>query len=139
MFLFGNLLYTIILVINAIAILSEDRFLARIGFSKTSYDPAFGQGADQSVKGKIINLVASIRVIMRGCGYEQAQGLTHNPRSTIDCFQHFDNNLRAHTWLERSEFTARNGFLLRQQYRFILYADQGLEEESKEISTVPWL
>lgn len=102
-----------ILLINAIAILSEDRFLARstfyillrstlgrkriqhlpppsltrgvhtkkpaqeerltniytytVGFSAKSYDPAFGQsGPDQSVKGKIISLIASVRMIMRG-------------------------------------------------------------------------
>ncbi|KAF3764818.1 hypothetical protein M406DRAFT_43547, partial [Cryphonectria parasitica EP155] len=59
-------LLVIVLLINAIAILSEDRFLARIGFSAKSHDPAFGQsGPDQSVKGKIISLIASVRMIMR--------------------------------------------------------------------------
>ncbi|EGY23068.1 uncharacterized protein VDAG_04506 [Verticillium dahliae VdLs.17] len=54
-----------ILLINAVAILSEDRFLARINLSPASYDPAFGQGADASVKAKIINLIASVRTLMR--------------------------------------------------------------------------
>ncbi|RBR24809.1 uncharacterized protein FIESC28_02377 [Fusarium coffeatum] len=54
-----------ILLINAIAVLSEDRFLARINLSPASYDPAFGAGPDASVKAKIINLIASVRTIMR--------------------------------------------------------------------------
>jgi hypothetical protein len=57
-----------VLLINAIAILSEDRFLARIGWSASSAtEPAFGAGAggDASVKAKIINLITSIRTLMR--------------------------------------------------------------------------
>ncbi|KAH8891920.1 Yos1-like protein [Thozetella sp. PMI_491] len=65
MYLFGNLIYISVLLINAIAILSEDRFLARINLSPSSYDPAFGQGADASAKAKIINLIASVRTLMR--------------------------------------------------------------------------
>ncbi|OTB14383.1 hypothetical protein K445DRAFT_319204 [Daldinia sp. EC12] len=66
MILLGNLLYVTILLINAIAILSEDRFLARINLSSTSYDPAFGAGPDsQSVKAKVVNLIASVRMVMR--------------------------------------------------------------------------
>ncbi|KAH6690409.1 Yos1-like protein [Plectosphaerella plurivora] len=65
MFFFGSFLYAAVLFINAIAILSEDRFLARINLSPSSYDPAFGQGADASVKAKIINLIASVRTLMR--------------------------------------------------------------------------
>ena len=57
-------------MINAIAILSEDRFLARIGLSPSTYDPAFGQPGvgvqgDASIKAKIINLIASVRTLMR--------------------------------------------------------------------------
>ncbi|KAI8628026.1 Yos1-like protein [Xylariaceae sp. FL1651] len=66
MMLLGNLIYVSVLLVNAIAILSEDRFLARINFSSASYDPAFGAGPDaQSIRGKIINLVASVRTLMR--------------------------------------------------------------------------
>ncbi|KAK7421040.1 hypothetical protein QQX98_002398 [Neonectria punicea] len=65
MLFFGNFLYIAILLINAVAILSEDRFLARINLSPASYDPAFGSGADASVKAKTIHLIASIRTIMR--------------------------------------------------------------------------
>ncbi|KAI0483364.1 Yos1-like protein [Xylariaceae sp. FL0804] len=67
MLLLGNLVYVSILLINAIAILSEDRFLARINLSSASYDPAFGSGGldSQSFKGKVINLIASVRTLMR--------------------------------------------------------------------------
>ncbi|ERS99828.1 protein transport protein YOS1 [Sporothrix schenckii 1099-18] len=72
MYLLGGFLYVSVLLINAIAILSEDRFLARIGLSPATYDPAFGQpggggvgGGDASIKAKIINLIASVRTLMR--------------------------------------------------------------------------
>ncbi|KAH6898976.1 Yos1-like-domain-containing protein [Thelonectria olida] len=72
MLFFGNFLYStplpslnFPLLINAVAILSEDRFLARINLSPASYDPAFGSGADASIKAKIIHLIASVRTIMR--------------------------------------------------------------------------
>ncbi|CEJ85570.1 Putative Yos1-like protein [[Torrubiella] hemipterigena] len=62
----GNLFYVSCLLINAVAILSEDRFLARISLSPASYDPAFGAGADsQSVQAKIVHLIASVRTLMR--------------------------------------------------------------------------
>ncbi|PFH58784.1 hypothetical protein XA68_13200 [Ophiocordyceps unilateralis] len=65
MLFFGNFVYIAILLINAVAILSEDRFLARINLSPASYDPAFGIGADASMKAKIINIIASVRTTMR--------------------------------------------------------------------------
>ncbi|KAJ9157799.1 hypothetical protein NKR23_g560 [Pleurostoma richardsiae] len=65
MMILGNLLYVSCLLINAVAILSEDRFLARINLSPASYDPAFGQSQDTSVKSKIITLIASVRTLMR--------------------------------------------------------------------------
>ncbi|KAF9892004.1 hypothetical protein FE257_002968 [Aspergillus nanangensis] len=69
MFFFGlgKLFYSIILVINAITILSEDRFLARIGWGRTQQtDPSFGVSYDgSSVKAKTINLISSVRTVMR--------------------------------------------------------------------------
>ncbi|KAK4086667.1 hypothetical protein Purlil1_9057 [Purpureocillium lilacinum] len=65
MLFFGSFLYIAVLLINSVAILSEDRFLARINLSPASYDPAFGSGADASIKAKIIHLIASVRTIMR--------------------------------------------------------------------------
>ncbi|KAL7273672.1 hypothetical protein RUND412_003444 [Rhizina undulata] len=55
-----------ILIVNAIAILSEDRFLARIGWAAQS-EPSFGTGArgEQSVKTRLIDLISATRVLMR--------------------------------------------------------------------------
>lgn len=60
----------IVLVINAIAILSEDRFLARIGWAAQQPEPtpsfgAAGGGGDVSIKGKIINLISATRLLTR--------------------------------------------------------------------------
>ncbi|KAJ5476665.1 hypothetical protein N7475_002394 [Penicillium sp. IBT 31633x] len=68
MFFFGlgKLVYVIVLIINAIAVLSEDRFLARVGWGRTQVDPGFGATYDStSVKAKSINLIASVRTVMR--------------------------------------------------------------------------
>ncbi|KAH0288570.1 hypothetical protein E4T48_07326 [Aureobasidium sp. EXF-10727] len=68
MFFFGlgGLFYVSVLLVNAIAILSEDRFLARIGWGSVQQEPAFGGPADNtSVKSKVINLIASVRTLMR--------------------------------------------------------------------------
>ncbi|TGJ80388.1 hypothetical protein E0Z10_g8376 [Xylaria hypoxylon] len=66
MMLIGNLIYVLVLLTNALAILSEDRFLSRINFSSASYDPTFGTGPDnQSIRTKAINLLASVRTLMR--------------------------------------------------------------------------
>lgn len=66
-FAFGNLIYISVLLVNAIAILSEDRFLARVGWSNSVSEPAFGtgNGGDASVKSKLINLMTSVRTLMR--------------------------------------------------------------------------
>jgi len=66
-FAFGNLIYISVLLVNAIAILSEDRFLARVGWSNTVSEPAFGtsSGGDASIKSKLINLMTSVRTLMR--------------------------------------------------------------------------
>ncbi|EGX96207.1 protein transport protein yos1, putative [Cordyceps militaris CM01] len=66
MFFLGNLFYVSCLLINAVAILSEDRFLARINLSPGSHDPGFGTGSEpQSVQAKIVHLIASVRTLMR--------------------------------------------------------------------------
>ncbi|KAF2682690.1 Yos1-like protein [Lentithecium fluviatile CBS 122367] len=62
----GGLLYVAVLFINGIAILSEDRFLARIGWTTNASDPGFGgQRDDVSIKARLINLVSSVRTLMR--------------------------------------------------------------------------
>ncbi|KAI9660174.1 MAG: hypothetical protein M1829_006510 [Trizodia sp. TS-e1964] len=65
LFGFGNLIYITILLVNAVAILSEDRFLARIGWSPQSFEPAFGRNNESSVKARMVNLIASVRTLMR--------------------------------------------------------------------------
>jgi len=58
----------IILIVNAIAILSEDRFLARIGWAaqSTQADTSFGaNGGDMSVKAKAVNLISATRLLTR--------------------------------------------------------------------------
>ncbi|OJJ74680.1 hypothetical protein ASPBRDRAFT_193386 [Aspergillus brasiliensis CBS 101740] len=83
MFFFGlgKLVYVIILLINSLAVLSEDRFLARIGWGRTQADPAFGATYDTtSVKAKTINLIASVRTVMRT---SNAKGETHMSASWL--------------------------------------------------------
>lgn len=66
MFFLGNFFYVLVLLINAIAILSEDRFLARIGWSATTYNNSFGAAPEsESIQAKIIHLIASVRMLMR--------------------------------------------------------------------------
>ncbi|KAF2496549.1 Yos1-like protein [Lophium mytilinum] len=60
----GGLFYVSVLLVNAIAVLSEDRFLARIGWTSGS-DPGFGGMQENSVKAKMVNLVSSVRTLMR--------------------------------------------------------------------------
>lgn len=69
LFGFGKLIYITVLLLNAIAILSEDRFLARIGMGRSSMNnDSVGFGGRQdpdSVKSRIINLISSIRMVTR--------------------------------------------------------------------------
>ncbi|KAF2835531.1 Yos1-like protein [Patellaria atrata CBS 101060] len=63
---FGGLFQVAILLVNAIAVLSEDRFLARIGWSNVPTDPGFGGIQETtSVKARTINLITSVRTLMR--------------------------------------------------------------------------
>ncbi|KAF7846019.1 hypothetical protein BT93_L5589 [Corymbia citriodora subsp. variegata] len=73
LFLFplGNLIYITVLLLNAVAVLSEDRFLARIGWgraspqSSTGFNTYGGQNEQDSVKSRIVNLISSIRMVTR--------------------------------------------------------------------------
>ncbi|KAK5696806.1 hypothetical protein LTR97_008110 [Elasticomyces elasticus] len=66
-FNFGGFFQASILIVNAMAILSEDRFLARIGWGSAQNEPAFGGGVQDntSAKAKMINLINSVRTLMR--------------------------------------------------------------------------
>ncbi|KAK1925460.1 putative integral membrane protein required for ER to Golgi transport [Papiliotrema laurentii] len=79
---FGQIFYVALLFTNAIAVLSEDRFLAKIGWSTRTtqqanagfghasnpniYDQSFGGGNEgASIKSKLINLISATRTLMR--------------------------------------------------------------------------
>ena len=62
----GGLIYVGIFLINAVCVLSEDRFLARIGFTQGSQQASFGSTPEQSMGVKLVNLITSIRLVARG-------------------------------------------------------------------------
>jgi len=67
---FGNIIYIGVLLLNAVAVLSEDRFLARIGMGRNAFsnsDPGFGsrQPDTDSMKYKLVVLINSTRTVMR--------------------------------------------------------------------------
>jgi len=51
------LLYITVLLLNAVAVLNPERFLARIGLH--------GSPDEEGVRGKVIQLVAAVRTLMR--------------------------------------------------------------------------
>ncbi|KAJ3356002.1 hypothetical protein GGF32_001743 [Allomyces javanicus] len=78
MFSLGSLFLVGLLLVNAIAVLNEERFLARIGWGPQSVYGDFGQqhppgnhmqmqqqGSDSSVKAKLIGLMSAVRTLMR--------------------------------------------------------------------------
>ncbi|SCU91534.1 LADA_0F10550g1_1 [Lachancea dasiensis] len=61
----GRLFYVFLLLINAVAVLSEERFLRRIGLgSNSNQAPVFGQ-QEHSTKSKVIQLISSIQTLLR--------------------------------------------------------------------------
>ncbi|KAF1819518.1 Yos1-domain-containing protein, partial [Dissoconium aciculare CBS 342.82] len=86
-----------VLLVNAIAVLSEDRFLARIGWgsSQQQAEPSFGGGGQDnaSVKAKMINLINSVRTLMRStfcASYPR-------PLGSISCLQLWGPDSSPHT------------------------------------------
>ncbi|XP_065195116.1 immediate early response 3-interacting protein 1-like [Sycon ciliatum] len=57
----GSLLQAILLMVNAIAILHEQRFLAKVGWGSDAAQ-TFGE---PTVKSKIITLINSVRTLLR--------------------------------------------------------------------------
>ncbi|AMD19973.1 HCL178Cp [Eremothecium sinecaudum] len=60
----GRLFYVILLLVNSVAVLSEERFLRRIGLGSKSQQPAFGQN-DNSTKSKLIKLIGAVQTLLR--------------------------------------------------------------------------
>ncbi|PWN28212.1 Yos1-like protein [Jaminaea rosea] len=74
--MFGTLLYVSVLCLNAIAILNEDRFLSRVGWSSasiqyeqqhsfTSGPGGHGGSSDAGVKERLVNLMGAVRTLLR--------------------------------------------------------------------------
>ncbi|CAO3626373.1 unnamed protein product [Cunninghamella echinulata] len=67
----GQLFYALLFFINGIAVLSEDRFLARrvvvylFGWSVQMEQNGFGGEQTQSFKYKVVNLISAVRTLMR--------------------------------------------------------------------------
>ncbi|KAH8830875.1 Yos1-like protein [Flagelloscypha sp. PMI_526] len=77
----GSAIYIAVLLVNSLAVLNEERFLARIGWSTAQSAPnpsaSFNQSYDQSgygtyqapaepgIKQRLIELVAAVRTVMR--------------------------------------------------------------------------
>ncbi|KAJ3769511.1 Yos1-like protein, partial [Lentinula raphanica] len=71
----GTIFYVSILLVNAMAVLSEDRFLARIGWTsarpQSNHNPGFqaydqpGFGQEVGIKTKIIDLISAVRTLLR--------------------------------------------------------------------------
>lgn len=70
MFGFGKFLYVGLLLLNAVAILSEDRFINRLGLGTSNTQSSnqfnqFGEVSGSSVKGRLINLIGATRTVLR--------------------------------------------------------------------------
>ncbi|XP_057314670.1 immediate early response 3-interacting protein 1-like [Hydractinia symbiolongicarpus] len=57
-----SLLEVILLVINAMAVLNEERFLSKVGWGA---DQMAGFGDQPGVKQQLLNLIRSVRTVMR--------------------------------------------------------------------------
>lgn len=69
MFGLGGLFYAALFFINAVAVLSEDRFLARIGWTaQPTQSPGFydaSQGQQSEVKARLVSLITATRTLLR--------------------------------------------------------------------------
>lgn len=63
-FTLGNLLYVCVLLINAVAVLHEERFLARVGLSNAG-NTQYSQGNTSSIKGQMVQLISAVRTLLR--------------------------------------------------------------------------
>ncbi|KAF8351465.1 ER-to-golgi transport membrane protein [Amanita rubescens] len=74
----GTILKVALLLINSIAVLNEERFLARIGWLSTPQQPrdtnsvyqaydqsSYGATQDVGIKARLIDLISAVRTLMR--------------------------------------------------------------------------
>ena len=59
---FYSLLEAVLLVVNAMAVLNEERFLSKIGWGT---DQMAAYGEQPSAKQQLLNLIRSVRTVMR--------------------------------------------------------------------------
>ncbi|QGN16160.1 protein YOS1 [Kluyveromyces marxianus] len=64
MFGLGRLFYVVLLLINSIAVLSEERFLSRIGLGRQSNQAVFGQ-QENTTKSKLVQLITAVQTLLR--------------------------------------------------------------------------
>eukprot|EP01126_Amoeba_proteus_P036897 TRINITY_DN3777_c0_g1_i4.p2 TRINITY_DN3777_c0_g1~~TRINITY_DN3777_c0_g1_i4.p2 ORF type:complete len:102 (+),score=3.35 TRINITY_DN3777_c0_g1_i4:162-467(+) len=60
-----SLLESVLLIINALAILNENRFLKRVGLYSSGEEPAFGDDKRSGVKTKIASTLSAVRLLLR--------------------------------------------------------------------------
>ncbi|CAI4060308.1 SKDZ05G1515 [Saccharomyces kudriavzevii ZP591] len=61
----GRLFYVILLLINAVAVLNEERFLRRIGLGRSNDEaPVFGQDQN-TTKSKVVQLIGAVQTLLR--------------------------------------------------------------------------
>lgn len=65
LFGFSNILYLGLLLTNAVAVLSEDRFLQRIGWGSQTSQTGYNQYGGSSVKERLISLINATRTVLR--------------------------------------------------------------------------
>ncbi|KAF9075830.1 Yos1-like-domain-containing protein [Rhodocollybia butyracea] len=106
----GTFLYVSILLVNAMAVLSEDRFLARIGWTSArpqnnNNNPAYqaydqpGYGQEVGIKTKIIDLISAVRTLMRStCPVLFTDSTISRIYSTVNCSQHTSYIVRTTIW-----------------------------------------
>ncbi|KAM6391592.1 immediate early response 3-interacting protein 1 [Rhynochetos jubatus] len=58
-----SLLQAALLVVNAIAVLHEERFLRRVGWASDQGIRGFGE--EPGIKAQLINLIRAVRTVMR--------------------------------------------------------------------------
>ena len=62
-FTIGTLFEAALLLVNAIAILNEERFLAKVGWGKDFRNEGFGDRG--GVKYQLVNLISSVQTLLR--------------------------------------------------------------------------
>lgn len=83
---------SVLLFINSIAILNEERFLRRIGFGDKSNEER------STIKLQVVNLLRSIRTILR------SKFLFDSKYSTSNIFKFIHNPLRLDLWIKYDIF-----------------------------------